>query len=118
MRLASGAAIQIGLFPDGVCIGDELVSDLDVNIEAIRHRLSPKQRAATQRLDDYVDRLSGPHNEVFWCDPEPLHEDSRWEEIRKLAWKVIEAMGWSYEVHKSDGTIYVFKDRVVRNTSD
>ncbi len=118
LRLAAPAEVQIGLFPAGVCVGDELVSQFDRHSREFieQHELSPRQLAAIGELDRLITRHSGPHNVEFWCSPEPLRVDPRWEEIRGLARAVLRSMEWEYSTPAQDGSTYAFADgRVVLN---
>lgn len=120
LALASPADVQIGLVPQGVCIGDELVCDFDCHkVEFIAtQKLTAQQLNAIQALDSFLLELSGPHNEVFWCDPEPLTDDPRWEQIRELARTVLQSMNWDYAPPEKDGATYVFEDRVEVNLDE
>jgi len=120
LALASTAQVQIALFPKGVCIGDELVSDFDRHKQHFlaNEQITGPQRHALDALDALITELSGPHNEVFWCDPEPLTDDPRWERIRELSRNLLRALIWQYCPPTRDGATYGFFDRVVENIDD
>jgi hypothetical protein len=120
LALSATAEVQIALFPPGVCLGDELVSDFDRNKQQFlsSQETTAPQRHALDALDAFITQLSGPHNAVFWCDPEPLTEDPRWEQIRELSRAVLRSLNWEYSPPVRDGAIYAFFDRVVENTDD
>ena len=117
LALASPANVQLSLFPQGVCIGDELVCDFDLHKEDFlaNQQLTSEQLSAIQTLDAFLDGLSGSHNEVFWCDPEPLTDDPRWEQIRELSRHVLRSLNWNYSHPEKDGASYVFEDRLETN---
>ena len=117
LGLASPPDVQIGLFPRGVCIGDELVSDFDRHKQDFiaNHELTTYQLNAIEELERFIQGLSGPHNQVFWCHPEPLTEDPRWEQIRDLAQTVLRRLNWEYALPVRNGATYVFSDRVELN---
>ena len=79
------------------------------------HAATSEQLAAIDELDAFLDDLSGPHNEIFWCDPEPLEDDSRWERIRELSRRVLRTMNWEYSLPEKDGATYVFQDHSEEN---
>tara|TARA_R100001143_G_C3315067_1_gene112027 strand:+ start:136 stop:555 length:420 start_codon:yes stop_codon:yes gene_type:complete len=120
LALASPADVQISLFPQGVCIGDELVSDFDHHkMEFVtNHEVTTEQLEAIEALDQFLTELSGPHNEVFWCDPEPLRDDPRWDRIRDLAGAVLRCFNWKYSRPEKDGATYIFDDHVEINVED
>lgn len=111
--LASPANIQLGLHPRGVCVGDELVCDFDMRKDSFleQHVATAEQLNAIRELDTFLDELSGPHNESFWRDTEPIMHDPKWERIRGLSRRVLKAMGWKYSPPNKDGAVYVFQDR-------
>ena len=117
LALASTAEVQLALFPSGVCIGDELVSDFDRHKQAFlaSQETTAPQRHALDALEAFIAELSGPHNVVFWCDPEPLTEDPRWEQIRELSRAALQSLGWEYSLPIKNGATYAFFDRVEEN---
>ncbi|QDT42689.1 hypothetical protein Pan241w_27770 [Gimesia alba] len=117
LALASPADVQIRLFPQGACIGDELVSDFDHNkLEFVtNHEVTTEQLEAIEVLDEFLTELSGSDNEVFWCDPEPLRDDPRWNRIRELAGAVLQCFNWKYSRPEKDGATYIFDDHVEIN---
>ncbi len=62
LGLASPADVQIGLFPQGVCLGDELVSDFDLHKRHFiaQRELTTFQLNAIEELDQFIDELSSP----------------------------------------------------------
>lgn len=116
--LAQPADVQVSLFPDFVVVGDELALSFD---EALtRHRaangsFSSGQASSLEALDAYLEELSGPHNETFWCDPASLESDPRWQRIRDFARTALDAFAWAAVVPPPDGAIYVVEDKTVRN---
>lgn len=113
--LARPAGEQVASFPDFVCVGDELVLDLDDALRnAGREGHGPEPDGALRALDDYISALSGPPNEAFWLEERPLFEDQRWERIRALAKTALASFGWPDEAPPGNGAIYVRGQRVKR----
>ncbi len=120
LALASTPEVQFALFPSGVCLGDELVSDFDRNKQQFLddHETTAPQRSALDALEAFILKLSGPHNAVFWCDPEPVTDDPRWEQIRQLARDALRSLDWEYSLPRKNGATYGFLDREVENVDD
>lgn len=120
LALSSTADVQIALYPKGVCFGDELVCDFDRNKQQFlaNQATTAPQRESLDALDAYLTELSGPQNEVFWCDPEPLTDDPRWEQIRELSRTALRSLGWQYSPPAKDGGRYVLLDRIDANVDD
>ncbi|WP_437527220.1 hypothetical protein WME79_42415 [Sorangium sp. So ce726] len=116
--LAQPADVQRALFPDFVCVGDELANDFDSARRAFLAETLPlarPQREALDSLDRYLDALSGEHNAEFWLDADQLSLDPRWEVIRAKARLTLVAFGWQDEPPPQDGAIYVNGRQLVHN---
>lgn len=116
--LAQPADVQRALFPDFVCVGDELANDLDIARRAFLAEAPPlasPQRDAIDSLDRYLDALSGEHNADFWLDADQLSLDPRWEVIRAKARLTLVAFGWPDEPPLRDGAIYANERQFVHN---
>ncbi len=112
--LAQPPEAQRALFPDFVVLGDELALDFDEALRAHRRDAdppSPHQAAALGELDDHLSALSGPAHLDFWEDP----SDPRWEHVRALAARVLDAFGWPHAPPPRNGAVYVSAARVTRN---
>jgi hypothetical protein len=115
--LAQPATIQVSLFPDFVCVCDELALEFDAALRAFRATnavMSPSEETSLVALDAYLDELSGPENQELW-DTARLESDVRWERIRVLARAILTAFSWPDEVPAKNGAIYVAAGRVNRN---
>lgn len=116
--LAQPGAIQMSLFPDFACVGDELALEFEDAMRTFwetQATLSPSEAASLSALDTYLNELSGPQNEEFWTDISLLESDVRWERVRVLARAVRGTFGWPDEVPAKDGATYVGAGRVTRN---
>ena len=58
-------------------------------------------------LNDYIDKHSGEKFKDMYLNKNALKLDSRWEEVRALAKKVIALMKWRYEAPKKTKATYV-----------
>ena len=113
LLLASPADVQIGSYPKGVCIGDELAIGFEEALRVAKQDLSPDELQSIGALAEYIASFSGSEFENLWLDQDQLRKDARWATIRSLAGEILVAMGWEYETPKKDGSTYVFEDRVV-----
>ncbi|PQV63186.1 hypothetical protein B1R32_11411 [Abditibacterium utsteinense] len=99
--LAMPAEIQVQLFPDFVCKGDELAEDYChwclVVLGNDEGRLTEQQRMLLIGLDNYFDRIPiQSMGEPLWTD-EGIKTRSEWEEIRVMATELLSAFGWPVE---------------------
>lgn len=118
MALASSAEIQDSLYPDSVAKGDELVLDYDEALKEIdlQAKLNEAQKAALNKLESYLNEHSGKDYEEMYCDTTSLYNDSRWEQIRRLAMEFIVSMGWQHELPSKNKAIYVDENDSKNNT--
>lgn len=89
---------QIRLFPEFVCVGDELVlefGDAYAAYLAGEPRVTREQDMQLRVLSRRIDELSGRHGEGFWSDVESLRTHRCWEELRLLAKSALDAFGWA-----------------------
>lgn len=107
LALAQPAAVQMTLYPDFVCIGDELAGDFDQGLREFASPMTDEQRAAVKGLDQLITSLSGEWNAEFWLDPEALEEDVRWDEIRASARMAARAFGWPLGPPPPSDDIYI-----------
>jgi len=116
--LAQPAGMQISLFPDFACVGDELALEFDEAHRAVLAsdaRLSAGQQETIADLDGTLEALSGEQNAAFWLERERLYADPRWETIRRRASAVLSAFGWPDEPPPRNDAVYVAAGRVVHN---
>lgn len=116
--LAQPSEVQRQLYPDFVCVGDELALGFDDACRAFRSaspQLSESQAGALAALDELLDDLSAPDRADFWLDPERLASDPAWARVRAAARAVLVAFGWPEEVPQKNGATYVSKACVVGN---
>lgn len=108
--LAQPADIQLSLFPDFVCKGDELALSFEDGLyELVGHEdeINEEQKAAIQALDALITALSGKHNADFWINDDAVRSDERWERIRVLARRAIEAFEWDPQAPPPSSAIYI-----------
>ena len=110
LALAQPADVQLSLFPDFVCKGDELALNFD---EGLREwaddedTMTAEQRSAIHALDALILSLSGEHNAAFWFDENAIRSHPAWEEIRGLASQAALAFGWELKPPPPPDDIYV-----------
>ena len=110
LALAQPAEIQLALFPDFVCTGDELALNFEDGLHELaghEDEITEEQKAAIQALDTLILAMSGEHNSDFWTDDDALRSDPVWEEIRGLAKVAAEAFGWKPEAPPPSDDIYI-----------
>lgn len=112
--LAKPAEIQLRLFPEFVCVADELALDFDEHYEGVTissqlGSLNPAQRTALKRLDVQLSLMSGPENKILWTD-EALRSALEWELVRSIAAEVLDLMRWPSEPPPAGRAIYVGPD--------
>ncbi|MFX0169735.1 MAG: hypothetical protein ACFE89_10320 [Candidatus Hodarchaeota archaeon] len=108
--LAAPAEVQLQLFPDYSWKVDELAIEFDQWYQVMKRRqsyFSTKQRRLLEDLNRKLDDISGPENLRYWLE-DALRTDAVWETIRKVARKVLEALGWPViEPIGNQGTVAV-----------
>ena len=107
--LASSPEIQLGLFPDFVCKGDELVLDFEAAYaEGVPLSFSSdSQRLAFDELDKYLESHSGTQFQELYMDDSQLFDNVFWRRVRVLANQCISSMGWEYQAPPKSAAIYV-----------
>jgi hypothetical protein len=93
--------IQKQLFPEFVCVADELALEWEMAMDDLRFQsgnvLTENQKSAIENLDKYMESISGSAHIQYWCD-EALHYSLEWKTMRKLAYKILVEMGWKQEI--------------------
>jgi hypothetical protein len=93
--------IQKQLFPEFVCVADELASEWEMAMDNLRswsgNTLSENQKAAIENLDKYMESISGSAHIQYWCD-EALRYSMEWKTMRELAYKILFEMEWKQEI--------------------
>ena len=105
--LALPAELQLQQFPEFVVITDELMLEFDnwLQVAARQQKFSPEQQAALQQLDRLFDEMC--QSDAADLVPEiALQQDSRWQEVRQLAGRALEAFGWSCEIPPKKRLVY------------
>lgn len=104
LALSSPAEVQAALYPDFVCVGDELVLNFGEAYEQLQlDKLTATESNSLAELDAYLVSHSGGSYEEHYVDNELLSSSLIWQKIRLLALKSLESFGWEYvEPQKSD----------------
>ena len=113
--LAVAPEIQLCLFPDFVCKGDELALEWEQHYRALAtSSCTPEQLSAASLLDAKLESMSrgGPdYDEALWVDDSMLHSSPHWARVRVLAAEVLQAFGWPSDPPPEDpsdrGSTYV-----------
>src|SRR4051812_11136819 len=97
--IAQEADVQTTLYPDFVCVPDELALEFDEHFRKVVKRdglesLEPEQRTALECLDHKLAEMSGPEHAELWKE-DALRESDQWTALRMMARDVISKMGWS-----------------------
>lgn len=108
--LALGADEQRQLFPGFTDAADELALEHEETqaafLKVARPLLSSQQHEVVRRLDQQLERISGPENMQLWT-VEGLTTAPEWDCVRDLAATVLREMGWPCESPPRDRAIYV-----------
>jgi hypothetical protein len=112
--LAQPAEIQKRVYPEFVCVADELALEFEEHYRRLLKTHGPSVLAAHQleqfeRIDRQLQAMSGPERLRFWNN-EALEELSEWSVVRTLAKNALRTMGWSQEPPPLDRAIYVGPD--------
>lgn len=100
---------QVQLFPDFVCVADELALEFE---ESLQGALStdlvsdPTTREAIADLDQHLERMSGEGNGHLWTSS-ALARRPEWEIVRNLARRARRAAGWLSDFSGPEDSIYV-----------
>lgn len=111
--LAMPADVQLALYPDFVCKGDELAIDFDNFYRAVRgnypDEFSADQWATLEAIDRVLEEMSGAENAERWTD-NAVRTSSDWSTVRELARIALDALGWEVTAPPSSadrGNTYV-----------
>jgi hypothetical protein len=109
--LAQPAHIQFGLFPDFVCVADELALDFDQWYQTFLDSagdipFSEVQIELLSQLDAKLLEMSGPTNETLWTD-DALKGSAEWHDLREFALHVIEKLCWSDDPPPPNGDVFI-----------
>lgn len=94
--LAQPKVVQEALFPEFVCLADELALDFEESLRGFQAgsaQLGERFSEAVLRLDAQLEKMSGPKNAEMWTD-EALADSPEWATVRELAVAVAEIAGW------------------------
>lgn len=97
--LAQPSCVQLSLFPSFAEVADELALEHEETQAAFLAQekgLSVDQYAAIADLDGQLARMSGPENAKVYWTVEALDAAPEWAEVRLLAHRVLDAMGWQH----------------------
>ena len=107
--LAAPADVQLARFPDFAAKADELALDyadaLRLAADCPQVLLEPGQRHALDRLDGYLDRMSGAANAALWTEG-AVRSSPEWEEVRALARAGLAALGAADDLPPPGGAVY------------
>ena len=109
--LAQPAQVQVELYPEFVCHGDELVIEYGEALDGAKstNDLTSGQIEALNELDRFLIEHSGKRHEELYLTPEGLVLPA-WDEIRSRARTALDSFGWPNDVPPSSvdrGNIYV-----------
>ena len=110
--IAQSVIVQLSLYPNFVVVADELVLEHHEALEMFKSKnefeaVSGIAKAAIQKLDETIDRMSGPANAELWTIV-ALEKSPEWVELRELAKQVLQAFGWPDNPPPVDrGAIYI-----------
>src|SRR5215212_10645109 len=108
--LAAPADVQLARFPDFAAKADELALDyadaLRLAADCPQLRLEPGQRRALDRLDGYLDRMSGAANAGLWTEG-AVRSSPEWVEVRALARDALAALGAPDDLPPPGDAVYV-----------
>ena len=109
--LAQPAHVQLGLYPDFVCVADELVLEFDewrqkILDSPVASNWSEGRMRMIDELDQQIVRMSEEHDEDLWTE-RALVERGEWGRIRELAERLVQEMNWSSEPPPRDRDLFV-----------
>lgn len=94
--LAQPAATQKSLFPDYVCVADELSNDFGDALLNLRNELNSKDIDILLKLDNKLDSISGKENAEYWTN-KALEDNEIWKDIRQEAVRILNYFNWKNE---------------------
>lgn len=108
--LAQPVEVQRSLFPDFVCVPDELALDFEQALKAARHEIahlwSGPQSIALEVLDREIESVSGQNYPEIWIEPDSLSHP-QWEKFRVLATSALAEFNWPINPPPPNGATYV-----------
>ena len=108
--LSQPAEIQAALFPEFVCVADELAEDfahwMRCALSYGRLEASERQRAAITALDRLLEYMTERSSEGHWS-MDDLANDPLWKEVRHLARNVLDAFRWPPDIPPQRRSVYV-----------
>ena len=103
--LAAPADVQRMLFPDFVCVPDELALEFDEAFREYASGAEPPPVCLTQ-LDNKLAMMSGQENKELWEEPALAHA-REWDEVRVLAKHALDDLRWPATSPPLDRNFYV-----------
>jgi hypothetical protein len=108
--LAMPAEIQLSLFPDFVCKGDELALGFGHSYDVARDNypdyFTPNQWTTLETIEHVLDQMSGQENADRWTD-DAVRVSGDWGLLRTLAQIALGAIGWKVEIPPSYAHEYI-----------
>jgi hypothetical protein len=110
--LAQPAHVQLGLYPDFVCVGDELVLEFDEWRQKfldspVASNWSEGRVRMIDEIDQQIVRMTDQHDEDLWLDRRALAERGEWGRLRELAERLIQEMNWSDDPPPPERDLFV-----------
>jgi hypothetical protein len=116
--LASLAEVQLRLLPYFVCKADELALEFDqwreVTVHNYQRDLTTEQLSSLAALDEKLDYLTTKGRE-HWTD-KAVNESPEWQEVRRLASRVLEVFHWPLEAPPSHSNEYKPADQTHKHS--
>jgi hypothetical protein len=96
--LAQQPAVQAGLFPSFVCVGDELAGEWEESFQSWKAAGGSSQFCegeveSLEAIDRQLEAMSGPEHDELWTS-ESLEHGPEWERVRELAAHALEVLEW------------------------
>jgi len=93
------AHVQSQLFPDFVCVAEELALEFEEWHRRFRcagasERMTPGQFQLVEEIDAQLMRMSGGDHDELWTD-DALANSEEWKKIREAAETLVREMKWS-----------------------
>lgn len=111
LALASPAKVQLSIYPDFVCVGDELVLDFaEIYDQLDLTKLTPKENNVISELDNFLTSHSGDKYKEHYLNNNMLSSSLVWQKIRLLAKEALISFGWEYIEPDKSCAIYISRD--------
>lgn len=105
--LVQPSAVQLQLYPEFVCVPDELALDFDEALRCIdQPDLSREQWRGLAAVHALLESMSGP-DKPFWT-AEALSTMPEWRQVRALARECLLVFDWPLDAPPWGRAIYVF----------